>query len=170
MVTEARSAPTTEAACPTTTTKTVITKPRPVTCLEDGIILSQYPWKSKLEVQLERLSEIESDIWCNHVVNYYKFSSAPEVTPAISDVKGYGLCKRQLKEEFPLEDQSQSQTDTIATDQLIDEAKALINTAKTFHYETSQKETWFQKLLTIVNQQNITKGQRSGCFARTNCS
>ena len=132
VVTEARSAPTTEAACPTTTTKTVITKPRPVTCLEDGIILSQYPWKSKLKVQLEWLSEIESDIWCNHVVNYYKFSSAPEVTPAISDVKGYGLCKRQLKEEFPLEDQSQSQTDTIATDQLIDEAKALINTAKTF--------------------------------------
>ena len=128
VVTEARLAPTTEAAC-TTTTKTVTTKPLPVTCPEDGIILSQYPWKSKLEVHLEWLSEIELDIWCNRVVDYYKFSSAPEVTPVISDVKGYGLRKRQLKEEFPLEDQSQSQSDC---DKLIDQAKALINTAKTF--------------------------------------
>ena len=63
-------------------------------------------------------------------MDYYKFTSAPEVTPVISDVKGYGLHKRQIKEEFPLEDQSQS--DTIATDKLIDQAKALINTAKTF--------------------------------------
>ena len=132
VVTEARSALTTETACTTTITKTVTTKPRPVTCPEDGIILSQYPWKSKLEVYLERLSEIESDIWCNRVVDYYKFSAAPEVTPVISDVKGYGLRERQLKEEFPLEDQSQSQSDTIATDKLIDQAKALIKTAKTF--------------------------------------
>ena len=132
VVTETRSPLTTEAARTTTTTKTVTTKPCPVTGLEDGIILSQYPWKSKLEVHLERLSEIESDIWCNRVVDYYKFSSAPEVTPVISDVKGYGLRKHQLKEDFPLKDQSQSQPDTIATDKLIDQAKALINTAKTF--------------------------------------
>ena len=113
-------------------TKTVTTKPCPVTCQEGCIILSQYPWKNKLEIHLKRLSEIELDIWCNRVVNYYKFSPAPEVTPVISDVKGYGLCKRQPKEEFPLEDQSPSQSDTIATDKLIDQAKALINTAKTF--------------------------------------
>ena len=133
VVTEARSAKTTEAEWSTPTmppTKPVITKPRPVTCSEDNITLSHYPWKSKLEVHLKRLSEIESDIWCNCVVDYYKFTPAPDVTPVISDVKGYGLCKRPIKEEFPLEDQSQS--DTIATDELIDQAKALINTAKTF--------------------------------------
>ena len=94
------------------------------------VLSCQYPWKSKLEVHLERVSGIKSDIWCNRVVDYYKFTSAPEVTPVISDVKGDGLRKRQIKEEFPLEDQSQS--DTIATDKLIDQAKALINTAKTF--------------------------------------
>ena len=150
-----------------TKAKPVITKPCPVTCPEDDITLSHYPWKSKLEVHLKRLSEIESDIWCNHVVDYYKFTPTPEVTPVISDVKGYGLHKRPIKEEFPLEDQSQS--DTIATDELIDQAKALINTAKNIRYETSQKETWFQKwFLTIVNQQNTTKRQRSGYSARTN--
>ena len=121
VVTEVRSAQITEAEriTPTTPpTKPVITKPCPVTCPEDGIILSHYPWKSKLEVHLKRVSEIESDIWCNRVVDYYKFKSAPEVTPVISDVKGYGLCKRPIKEELPLEDQSQS--DTIATDKLIE--------------------------------------------------
>ena len=63
-------------------------------------------------------------------MDYYRYTSAPEVTPVISDIKGYGLRKCPIKEEFSLEDQSQS--DTIATDKLIDQAKALINTAKTF--------------------------------------
>ena len=76
------------------------------------------------------MSEIESDIWCNSVTDYYKFTPTPEATPVINVIKGYGLCKRQSSEEFPLEDQSQP--DTTATDQLIDQAKALINTAKTF--------------------------------------
>ena len=133
VVTDVRSVQTTEAELTTPTMpppKPVITKPCPVTCPEDGIILSHYPWKSKPEVQLKRVSEIESDIWCNRVADYYKFTSAPEVTPVISGVKGYGLRKRPIKDEFPLDDQSQS--DIIATDKLIDQAKALINTAKTF--------------------------------------
>ena len=46
-------------------TKPVLAKPCPVTCPEDGITLSQYPWKNKPEVYLERVSESESDIWCN---------------------------------------------------------------------------------------------------------
>ena len=131
--TEVRSAPSTEAEQTTLTmppTNPVTTKPRPVTCPEDGIMLCQYPWKNKPEVYLERVSEIESDIWYNRVMDYYKFTSAPEVTPVISYIKGYGSRKRRIKEEFPLEDQSQS--DTTATDMLIDQAKALINTAKTF--------------------------------------
>ena len=102
-----RLAPTTEAKQTTLTmppTIPVTTKPRPVTFPEDSIILSQYPWKSKLEVHLERVSEIELDIWCNCVMDYYKFTSAHEVTPVISDIKGYGSRKHQIKEEFPLED------------------------------------------------------------------
>ena len=133
VATKARSAQTTEAEQTTPTmppTKPVITKPRPVTCPGDGIVLSHYPWKSKLEVHLKRVSEIESDIWCNRVVGYYKFTPAPEVNPVISNVKGYGLRKHPIKVELPLEDQSQS--DTIATDKLIDQANTLINTLKSF--------------------------------------
>ena len=139
--TEVRSAPTTEAEQSTLTmppTKPATTKPRLVTCPEDGIILSQYPWKSKLEVHLERVSEIESDISYNRVMDYYKFTSAPEVTPVISDIKGYGSRKCRIKEEFPLEDQSQP--DTTATDKLIDQAKALINTVKTFIMKPVKKK------------------------------
>ena len=124
--TEVISAPTTEAEQPIPT----MPPTKPVTCPEDSIVLSHYPWKSKLEVHLERVSELESDIWCNRVVDYYRYTSAPEVTPVISDVKGYGLLKHSIKEKTPQEDQSQSYT--IATDKLIDQAKALINTAKTF--------------------------------------
>ena len=126
VVTEVLSAPTTE------TGQSIPTMPptKPVTCPEDSIVLSHYPWKSKLEVHLERVSELESDIWCNHVGDYYKYTPAPEVTPVISDVKGYGLHKCSAKEVTLLEDQSQS--DTVETNKLIDQAKALINTAKLF--------------------------------------
>ena len=69
----ARLAETTEAEWTTPTmppTTPVITIPHPGTCPEDGIILSHYPWKSKPEVHLRKVSEIESDIWCNRVVDY----------------------------------------------------------------------------------------------------
>ena len=133
--TDRTSAPTTEPeqmalTTPMPSTKPANINPRPVTCPEDDILLSQYPWKYKLKVHLERVSEIELDIWCNSVTDYYKFMPTPEATPVINVIKGYGLRKRQSREEFPLEDQSQP--DTTATDQLIDQAKALINTAKTF--------------------------------------
>ena len=137
VVTESKvtSAPATEEnqSMPTTyPTEPVTAKPRPVTCPEDGITLNQYPWKNKPEVYLERVSDLESDIWCNRVKDYYKFTPAPDVTPVISDIKGYGSHKRRIKEEVSPEDQSQSQSDTIATDKLIDQANALINTAKQF--------------------------------------
>ena len=100
VVTEVLSAPTTE------TEQSIPTMPptRPVTCPKDSIVLSHYPWKSKLEVHLERVLELELDIWCNRVGDYYKYMPAPEVTPVISDVKGYGLHKCSVKEETPLED------------------------------------------------------------------
>ena len=53
--TEVRSALTTEAEQTTLTMPPTKPKPRPVTCPEDGIMLSQYPWKNKPEVYLERV-------------------------------------------------------------------------------------------------------------------
>ena len=137
------SAPTTEPEQKALTTlmpsnKPAISNPHPVTCPEDSILLSQFPWKYKLKVQLERVSKIESDIWCNSVIDYYKFTPTPEASPVIKVIKGYGLCKCQSREDVYLENQSQS--DITATDQLIDQAKALINTAKTFVTKTCQKE------------------------------
>ena len=62
-------------------------------------------------------------------MDYYVSTPTPDGTP-VSEIKGYGLSKRPIKEEFPLEEQSQSEV--TAMDQLIDQAKALIDTAKTF--------------------------------------
>ena len=172
METEVRSPPTTEAEQSTLTmplTKPATTKPRPVTCPEDSIIFSQYPWKSKLEVHLERVSKIELDIWRNRVMNYYKFMLAPEVTPVISDIKGYGSRKHRIKEEFPLEDQSQS--DSTATDKLIDQAKALINTTKTFVTKPVKRKHG-SKSGSSSPSTSRTKPKRQciGCSARTNSS
>ena len=43
----------------------------PVSCPEDGLILSSYPWKSKPKLIVEKLTSIEVDIWSNKVQEYY---------------------------------------------------------------------------------------------------
>ena len=62
-----------------------------VTCPEDSILISQYPWKHELAVKLDRMQPLEIDIWSKKVCDYHVFSAQKEVTPIISDVKGYGL-------------------------------------------------------------------------------
>ena len=52
--------------------------------------------------------------------------------PIISDVKGYGLCKRPIKTEPQTDDLIDRSPTEDKTDQLIDHAKALVDTAKTF--------------------------------------
>ena len=62
-----------------------------VTCPKDSIVLSQYPWKRELAVKLDQMQPLEIDIWSKKVCDYHVFSAPKEVTPIISDVKGYGL-------------------------------------------------------------------------------
>ena len=62
----------------------------------------------------------------------YVYTVPKDVTPIISDIKGCGLQKRLIKEE-PTSDEHPQKTPTDDnTDQLIDHAKALTDTAKTF--------------------------------------
>ena len=70
-------------------------------------------------------------IWCIKVSDYYVYTPQKSVTPIISEIKGNGLRKRKIKEEHPTDKQSQINSNN-TTDQLIDHAKALIDTAKTF--------------------------------------
>ena len=70
-----------------------------VTCPEYGIFLSQYPWKQWLDVKIDRIHPVEIDIWYNKVSDYYVYTTPKCVTPIISDIKGYGLRKRPIKEE-----------------------------------------------------------------------
>ena len=98
-----------------------------VTCPEDSLLLVQYPWKHELTVKLDRIHPLDIDIWSNKVSSYYVFTKPKEVIPIISDVKGYGLCTRPIKTEHTAVDINEDKTD-----QLIDQAHALIDTAKTF--------------------------------------
>ena len=72
-----------------------------VTCPEDGIILSQYPWKQWSAVKIDQIHPVETDIWSNKVSDYYVYTTQKCVTPIISNIKGYGLQKRPIKEETP---------------------------------------------------------------------
>ena len=80
-----------------------------VTCPEDGLILSSYPWKKKLQVKITRLSDFDINLWCG--TNNNKNDNVPlpvemdcvidpaslkteemEVKPlVVANVKGYGL-------------------------------------------------------------------------------
>ena len=112
--------------CTSEIKKEVPTK-RLVTCPEDSLVLLQYPWKCELNVKLDRIQPTEIDIWSNKVGEYHVFNTSKEVTPIISEVKGYGLRKRPIKVEPQMDDLNEDNTD-----QLIDQAQALIDTAKKF--------------------------------------
>ena len=90
-------------------------------------MLLQYLWKRELNVKLDRIQPLEIDIWSKKVHDYHVFTISKEVTPIISEVKGCGLHTRPIKVEAPADDLNDDKTD-----QLIDQAQALINMAKTF--------------------------------------
>ena len=37
--------------------------------------LSNYPWKKKLSIVVDRLHELDIDIWCNKISDYYRYRS-----------------------------------------------------------------------------------------------
>ena len=48
----------------------------PTACPEDGLVLSQYPWKKSAMLKLDRLSSLSIDLWCNTIPDYYQFVPA----------------------------------------------------------------------------------------------
>ena len=121
---------------------------RVVTCPEDSLVLIHYPWKCKLNVKLDRIQPLEIDIWSNNLRNYHVFNIPKEVTPIISDVKGYGLRKRPIKVELQGDDLNEDKTDP-----LIDHAKALIDMAKSFVSKpVGHKQPRKQPIANLSNQ------------------
>ena len=110
-------------------------------CPEDGLALSQYPWKRTLTVKLNRLQDITIDIWCNQIGQYYSYVPPPtevslDVKPLI--VKGYGSRKRpstaDIKSKIDNKNvklESNVETENTDTDTLLSHAKSLIKQAKT---------------------------------------
>ena len=90
---------------------------QPVTCPEDGLVLSNYPWKLKPKLVIEQLTSIEVDIWSNKVREYYVHTAAQNMAPIITDMKGYGLCSRSVKTK---PDTPEPAKENIKTEQLID--------------------------------------------------
>ena len=117
----------TNASQSNTEIKDQVSAKRSVTCPKDSLVLLQYPWKCELNVKLDHIQPLEIDTWSNKVSDYHVLTKSKEVTPIISEVKGYGLCARPIKTEPPMDNLNEDKTD-----QLIDQAHALIDTAKTF--------------------------------------
>ena len=90
----------------------------PVTCPEDGLVLSNYPWKQTLQVKVHKLSALDADIWCGNIPGYYQYVPDPDpdtlqLNP--KPVRGYGsknqgttptqkTVKTEVKQEIPDED------------------------------------------------------------------
>ena len=103
-----------------------------VTCPEDGLVLSQYPWKKSLRVVVQKLSDIEADIWCGNTSGYYQYVPDPDpdtLKVNILLVRGYGLKKKGIGPTLnPVK--TKIKTEQEASDQepskLIEHANALI--------------------------------------------
>ena len=119
----------------------------PITTDKEGIVLSQYPWKRSVQLQLVKLSDITVDIWCNCVSDYYVHVPEIEAKPVI--VCGYGQKRenvdrvpdnaKQIKSKVPVETDSAVDTDI---GNLLTHAENLVQQAKTLvgHSETKEKK------------------------------
>ena len=79
-----------------------------LTCPEDGLVLSRYPWQKTAIINVQRVSDITVDIWCNSVSNYYQHVPEPDIetTTEVSNlqvkpsiVQGYGSKRPDSVEE-----------------------------------------------------------------------
>ena len=72
--------------------------------------LSHYPWKKKLSIRVDHLHELDIDIWCNKISDYYRYRSVKRTSS--------GKVKHSKNKSDP------------TPDQLIARAKSLINQSK----------------------------------------
>ena len=72
--------------------------------------LSNYPWKKKLSIGVDCLPELDTDIWCNKISDYYRYRSVKHTSS--------GKVKHSKNKSDP------------TPDQLIARAKSLINQSK----------------------------------------
>ena len=101
-----------------------------ISCPEDDLVLSQYPWKKSAVIKIDRLSELSIDLWCNKIPSYYEFTPVKPVESA--DV---------LKTEPPsTEDNNSTSKETspsnydaetdVDIDNLLQHAKSLVRKVK----------------------------------------
>ena len=100
--------------------------------VDDASQVASYPWKKKLCIKLSRLQDLEVDIWCNNVRDYYKFKPKHANTVKRSSS---GRVKTKKADTTP------------TPDQLIARAKSLIN----------QSKEWIDSSVTVKSE-TVEKG------------
>ena len=122
-----------------------------LTCPEDGLVLSRYPWQKTATIKVQRVSDITVDIWCNSVSNYYQHVPEPDIetTTEVSNlqvkpsiVKGYGS-KRPDSVEEPVKVKRERATSPVETDNiqsLLTQAEKLVNKAKSIVTTTKSEK------------------------------
>ena len=75
--------------------------PEPTTHPADAIVLSDYPWKREAIIKLTPPSEVDIDIWCGNVHEYYQY--LPPLQIKIVSVKGARkqVIKTEIEKEEP---------------------------------------------------------------------
>ena len=106
----------------TPTVATTAHVPDPITHPADAIVLSEYPWKREPVIKLTSLSDLDMDIWCGKVHEYYQY--LPPLQIKIVSVRG--ARKQSIKSE--IEEEEPPQVDK--TKELLDHAQNLLERAK----------------------------------------
>ena len=120
-----------------------------LTCAEDGLVLSSYPWKKDLQVAVDRLTPVEIDIWCGNTSEYYRH--VPDPDPVVSaelqsaTSHGYGLRKtRSVKTEVKVEPDQNEQADDEPA-KLLQYADSLIKDMKSIASKPTKKRQLAEK-------------------------
>ena len=106
------------------TTASIAHVPDPVTHSSNVNVPSEYPWKKDPVIKLTSLSDLDMDIWCGKVHEYYQY--VPPLQIKIVSVKG--ARKQSIKSE--IDEEELPQVDK--TKELLDHAHDLLEQAKVF--------------------------------------
>ena len=118
--------------------------------------LSNYPWKKKLSIRVERLHELDIDIWCNKISDYYRYRSVKRTSSGKvkhSKDRSDPTPDQLLARAKSLINQSKEWIDSgiVVKEEAVDKGVALVETTGTkLHVETDNKKKALSSLHAVT--------------------
>ena len=100
------------------------------TCPDDGLVLSQYPWKKSAILKVKRLSELTIDVWCNSVSEYYQYVPVSLSANYVNTGKLELTIKKENKTSGETPDVNYDDETDVDIDNLLHHAESLVRKVK----------------------------------------